>query len=206
MSTKYLMTDRSRSRYRPKFEETEIPKPPHTSVFLDLETLSRAPHAVIAEIGVVVVDATEKTVLYSASIKPCMLTQMLDGRHVCHETLNWHREQGTLPDPAEYGGDMAECMDIACDMVEQVFVRHSPRRVWIQGPDFDLPILKTLFGAQGRELPWKYWQTRDARTVWELAFPGRKRAKRPHLAVEDATATFHDTLEALTALGLEAEL
>ena len=41
-------------------------------------------------------------------------------------------------------------------------------RVWCQGPSFDFPIVDSLYRQYDRQIPWKFWNQRDARTVTGL--------------------------------------
>lgn len=41
-------------------------------------------------------------------------------------------------------------------------------QVWGNGATFDLTILKNAYRSVNRELPWKFWNERDVRTVVEL--------------------------------------
>jgi hypothetical protein len=49
-------------------------------------------------------------------------------------------------------------------------------------------------------LPWEFWKSRDARTAWDMAFPGQKHAPRPHRALADCHATLADLTAALRRL------
>ena len=84
----------------------------------------------------------------------------------------------------------------------QAFIaHHKPSHVWIQGPDFDRPILEDLCRQLGVDMPWKYYLTADSRTAWNLAFPGQKHDPRPHHALPDCKATLADLARSLIALG-----
>ena len=175
-----------------------------TSAFLDLETLSRRPDAIITEIALISVDtaAPYQPIIDELVLLPCIVAQLLEGRHHDQETLAWHRKQGTLPLPDTKRQDL----NTTAFLIRDFFKKHQPERVWIQGPDFDRPILESflkLCGNQpgGEPLPWQYWQVRDARTAWKLAYGEEKPAKRPHSALADAHLTRAATMAALTELG-----
>lgn len=74
--------------------------------------------------------------------------------------------------------------------------------VWAWGLDFETLHLKAASSAAefGAEAPWKYWQGRDARTIWQVAFPGKKAPKRPHNAALDVRAQVADLHAALSRL------
>lgn len=58
-------------------------------------------------------------------------------------------------------------------------------RVWAWGMDFERTMIETACAAVEMELPWKFSRGADARTVWNLAFPGKKHAPRKHRAKDD---------------------
>jgi exodeoxyribonuclease VIII len=72
--------------------------------------------------------------------------------------------------------------------------------VWAWGFDFETNLLKPACKAAGFPLPWKYWQAMDARTAWNLAFPGVKHPPRPHRAAEDVRLQIADLSKAYANL------
>ena len=44
----------------------------------------------------------------------------------------------------------------------------EPRSIWCNGTDFDIPIIQEGFKKSNLELPWKYNEVRDCRTVFKL--------------------------------------
>jgi exodeoxyribonuclease VIII len=75
---------------------------------------------------------------------------------------------------------------------------HS-KRVWANGPTFDMNILEHAYKSLGMALPWKYYTVRDARTVYSLC-PSLDKYPASHHALEDCRRQIdllHDTLESL---------
>ena len=167
-----------------------------TSIILDIETLSRRPNAIITEIGVIAFIREDFTQYGGQCIRPGFYPQIEAGRHLCAETLRFHRKNGTLPMQVT-DEDPKTSIRLLADFVRE----YNPVHIWIQGPDFDRPILESFHQQFGSELPWDYWRIRDARTAWNLAFPGVKHDNRPHSALGDCTATLHDLAKSLTAIG-----
>jgi hypothetical protein len=168
------------------------------SIFLDIETLAlnkRDNNAIITNIALVEVICDTAQVGATLSLYPCVTSQLYTGRVADPDTLAFHAKHNSFPN-VEY----AETIDFVIDSIHEFFRCADPRYVWIQGPDFDRPILENFLIQYHSTLPWKYYLTRDARTVWNLAFPGQRQAPRPHNAIEDALATVDDTICALTAL------
>lgn len=165
------------------------------SFILDLETLDTAPSAVITEIGILAVDCATREAIDSLTLTPNILAQLALGRTYSKDTIDFHFKEGSAP------GGMGTCDIKQCaEIVTGFFKAYQPHQVWIQGPDFDRPILEDFLHQHGHPLPWKFSKTMDSRTLWSLAFPGIRHAKRPHHAIEDCRATLADMLQALTAL------
>lgn len=75
---------------------------------------------------------------------------------------------------------------------------HS-KRIWANGPTFDMNILEHAYKSLGLVLPWKYYLVRDARTVYSLC-PNLNKYPASHHALEDCRRQIdllHDSLESL---------
>lgn len=69
------------------------------------------------------------------------------------------------------------------------FTTFKGQRVWSQGGNFDEPLLSACYHAVGMKAPWKFWDSRDTRTVYDLnGFNDKtlKRAGTYHNALDDA--------------------
>ena len=44
----------------------------------------------------------------------------------------------------------------------------NARRVWCQGTDFDVTIIRNACAQYNMALPWEYWKSRDSRTVLDM--------------------------------------
>ena len=166
-----------------------------TSLILDIETLSRRPNAVITEIGIIAFNRADFIAFDEVVLHPGLFPQIEAGRHIESETLQFHRKNKTLPLKIS-----DEDPFTTIHLLAQFIRKHNPQHIWIQGPDFDRPILESFFQQFGADLPWDYWRIRDSRTAWNLAFPGVKHSPRPHTALADCKATLHDLAQSLIAL------
>ncbi len=166
-----------------------------TSIICDIETLSRKPSAIITEIGLLAFNRADFVAFDEITVRPGFYPQIESGRHLCAETLRFHRKNRTLPMAVT---DLEPT--IAIREIADFIGRHNPEHIWIQGPDFDRPILESFHQQFGEELPWDYWRMMDSRTSWNLAFPGIKHDKRPHTAIGDCKATLADLAKSLIAL------
>lgn len=167
-----------------------------TSIILDIETLSRSQNAVITEIGLIAFDRKTLQVTDTLLIFPGFFPQIEAGRHLCNETVQFHRKLGTLP--REVGDKPIEQAHLH---LSEFMLKHQPASLWIHGKDFDVPKLETLFTSIGQPLPWKHYQVHCARDAWHLAFPDEtKREKRAHDALGDCIATLRDLTRSLKTL------
>lgn len=141
----------------------------HTMV--DIETLSTRQDALVLSIAAVRfefnnVPANEPP-MFDAEILllPSIIEQIWRGRHVDMETVKWWND---LPPEASAhwrtGGQkpINYCMDTLNDFAA------GSKAVWAHGTDFDIGILRSLYGMSEYKEPWKYNATRDARTVYRV--------------------------------------
>lgn len=165
------------------------------SIILDIETLHVSPFAVVTDIGIVAFDRKTFEPVDETLIRPGFWPQVEEGRMIDPGTIAYHRKHSTLPDCVTDDHPV-----VAMKTLSLFLDKHKPECIWIQGPDFDRPILESLFQQFGGELPWEYWRVRDSRTAWNLAFPGVKHDPRPHRALDDCKHTLADLKRSLVAL------
>jgi exodeoxyribonuclease VIII len=58
------------------------------------------------------------------------------------------------------------------------------KRIWAQGPTYDMNILEHAFKSLGMPLPWRYYSVRDSRTLFSLC-PDLEKYPASHHALED---------------------
>lgn len=130
-------------------------------VMIDLETLGTTPDAAIVSIGAVVFDPrygkiSEKT-FYSE------LDWENQSRHICPETQEWWTKQSPEAQEALSGLD-----DLDTSLRELASWLPKDSRVWGNGPTFDISILEDAYRQYNIEIPWKFWNIRDCRTVLDM--------------------------------------
>jgi hypothetical protein len=106
------------------------------------------------------------------------------GLHVDPGTEAWWRDQSREAREAL----TREPMNVADASLEFCgwFRRTGGIFVWSQGANFDEPIIQAVFHAVGHRAPWKFWDTRDTRTIYEAGGLNTKTIKR--------AGTHHDAL------------
>lgn len=174
-----------------------------TSAILDIETLDTSPTSIITEIGIIIFDRATHTVIDHLEIFPDFYEQLAAGRTFDADTLNFHRNNGTLPSAGHK--EEIPCLH-AIVKIQELINDHKPKHIWIQGTDFDRPIIEDLCKSLNQPLPWRFSKSRDARTTYDLAFPDQRPAKRPHRAIMDCEATLADLITALTKLNALASI
>ena len=130
---------------------------------VDIETLGTSPTSSILAIAAVKFefgsDATEK---FSVNIDP--KSSKAFGMTVDQDTVNWWKEQK----PEALKAFMANQTDIESALdsfLEFIGPKTNHMVFWANGSTFDFPIIENSLKATGRQIPWKYWNIRDARTV-----------------------------------------
>jgi exodeoxyribonuclease VIII len=73
-------------------------------------------------------------------------------------------------------------LDQALDELGKL-IWHS-KRIWAQGPTYDMTILEHAYKSYNKPIPWQYYSVRDSRTVFSL-WPGLEKPPTSHHALED---------------------
>lgn len=169
---------------------------PSNVFMVDIETAGLSYGSAIIQIAAAEFDPATGTILREWSTPVSLVDCNRHSLGTDPDTLSFHKRHGTSFDQ---GIDLWRALNTL-----YVFLHlHSDDEieVWAWGLDFETLHLKAASEAVGfTEMPWKYWQGRDARTVWNLAFPGEKPAKRPHDAAQDVRQQVADLSKALTHL------
>jgi len=143
-----------------------------TDVMIDIETLSTKPNAVIVSIGAIRFDRNkplDKLENYDqlymrVSRESCEVL----GMDIDHSTVEWWaRQDETIRYEAlENPTDRLDIKD-ALKKLNTWF--GSSKYIWGHGDDFDCVILTQAYIKCGQPIPWKFWNTRDTRTLFDIA-------------------------------------
>lgn len=159
---------------------------------LDLETYGTAPGCAIRSIGAVVFslgqeDAQgERTFYANISARSCLWARL----HIEQGTDEWW-EQQSAEAQASLKVDQRPLAAVARDFDAWCAgCGSAPNlRLWCQGANFDAVLWEAASRAVGLPVPWKFYNVRDTRTLYELAdFDPRSlpRAGTYHNALDDA--------------------
>jgi len=142
-------------------------------VMVDIETLSTRSNAVILSIGAIKFDRNGKVPASPADMDTFCVRVAREscevlGMHVDPETLQWWSTQpAAVRDEALE--DTSERLTIKDAMTQFAAWVGKSELVWGHGDDFDCVILSNAFEKCGMKTPWKFWNTRDTRTLFDIA-------------------------------------
>jgi hypothetical protein len=157
-----------------------------TDLVIDLETLATCPSARVTEIGAVFIDPAIHVLGPHMQMEINPFDGDQDSRDICPDTLLWwaQRNKDGHGFPGLKGGrSLGEMVAAFLDFYAANAAENC--RVWSQGTDFDLAILRDVFWDYGHKEPWQFRQARCLRTLAKEL--GIKHAgKTAHRALADA--------------------
>lgn len=166
---------------------------------LDIETLGTSDTSIILSIGAVSFNLSGISPdTFYLTIDPEYQTRSVD-----ISTLKWWFKQ--IQDSATVQGpplDGVSTLDFALTtLFDKIKKSEDTPIIWANGTDFDLAIIKNAAEQYGIELPWKYFNVRDYRTLRKL-FPAIKQPvnTNPHNALEDAKTQALHCIEILKSI------
>lgn len=149
-------------------------------IMVDIETLDTEPSAVILSIGACTIQDKNCQEFYCevhAESQPTR-TRSID-------TINWWSQQ-----PAELypGNGVLMLEDVLMEFRSWIYNLGGRPIIWTKGIDFDPKILAHAYKQFGAEVPWKYNDVRDFRTLKKMLEPHIPYPKNtnPHNALADA--------------------
>lgn len=158
-----------------------------THCMLDLETWGTRPGCAIRSIGAVVFDPWQSgtEAEFYANIEPSSCASA--GLAIDPGTAEWW--EGQSPEARAHLRDARLPLHEALAQFSSFWRMNNTTFVWGHGATFDPPILEAAFVAAGIDVPWKFWNIRDTRTLFDLARVSLKdfpRAGTHHNALDDA--------------------
>jgi hypothetical protein len=173
-------------------------------VMLDLETWGTLPGCALRSIGAVTFDPFgEKDLDYCFYANIDRVSCETVGLKIDPETEAWWGKQ-----PPEAQDALAYdpwALSYAAAMFDAWWVEQKATHLWSNGACFDEPILRVAFDAVARRIPWKYWNVRDTRTIWDIAGLDPRNVQRAgpaHHALHDARHQARCVTLAYQRLGL----
>jgi hypothetical protein len=163
---------------------------------VDLETLGKHNDSIILTIGAQMFDPSvkgwetrkQRHVHTGDEYSPYMNIrvdvdeQEVLGRRSDAITLEWWGKQS--PEAIEAAFGLEGRMSLRDSLIALKLLADPCKRVWAKGAAFDFTILEHAYEQLDITIPWKFWNVRDARTVYSLT-PGITNRTNGHEALED---------------------
>lgn len=161
---------------------------------IDIETLGTGINAPILTIGAVVFDTNSPKIGDKLYLK--IKVEDYNKYHqfkVDYSTIVWWNKQTESARKEAFLSEPRVSLEVAMMTLHSWLVNlaspNSKLIMWSHGKEFDLPILQFAFETVGLNTPWKFWETRDTRTVYDIFKVDLKNVKVPEsLNLESASA------------------
>lgn len=154
---------------------------------LDIETLATSPDAVVITLGAIRFDpfADDRASIDGDTILMDTFYRRIDPASfdwpaavIDDNTIAWWAAQKDEVKHEAFAEDNRH--DIRNVMLDFYRWCKTYDNMWANGPAFDIVILEQVCKHIGRGYPWKYWQVRDARTVYNLVEHERPNPRLHH--------------------------
>jgi hypothetical protein len=138
-------------------------------VMIDLETLSTRSHATILVLAAIKFNRyanpvpLEEMDTFYVRIDRNSCTEV--GMHSSQKTMDWWNTQERKIRDEAFGGRVP--IKKALKEFSKWF--KGSKLIWSNGACFDIPILDEAYKRCNMEAPWKFYNARDTRTIWDLA-------------------------------------
>ena len=174
-------------------------------MMLDLETLSSSPRAAIVQIGACMFDRETGEIGDRFKV---VTAPDLDKYDVSYDTLHWWFGQSVEAQDAIMPRETL--VTIPLNAALEDFLRHfvlhqdtATLCVWATPTTFDNVILENALRTEGFIVPWRHYNARDCRTLFELAGIEKEDRVKPELAhdaLSDAIAQAKTVAKAIQRL------
>lgn len=159
-----------------------------TDVMIDLETLATSPDATILTIGAVKFDPFGDDVnepncekfYVRVDIDSCDRIGLVTN----DDTIAWWANQSKEAQDEAFNPDGR--IDIVDAMHQLYKFCWGAKRVWSHGAAFDVVICEHIFGKIQKAVPWKFWEVRCTRTLFDIGINPNRPPVLKHHALEDA--------------------
>lgn len=138
-----------------------------TDIMLDTETLGKRAGCAILSVGACTFNphTGEIDQRFYANVNYIESVQRYDF-HIDPETVDWWFHQSE--EARQHLSTDKANLETVLSNLALWFSMAGGVRVWSQGAAFDFPILEEAFRRCGIAVPWKFWNVRDTRTVYDI--------------------------------------
>jgi hypothetical protein len=148
---------------------------------IDIEGLATGPDTTILTIAAQSFDPFA-TGYYDRHYYARIALEGQENRAIDESTLAWWATQPEAARNEAFGEDDRVPLDQALDDLYKIAWQHD--FIWANGPTYDMNILEHAYKSYGKNLPWKFYKVRDARTIFGL-WPDLPKPATSHHALED---------------------
>jgi len=148
---------------------------------IDIEGLGTGPDTTILTIAAQQFDPLQRDV-FGGNFYARVTLESQEGRSIQQETIDWWATQPNIVREEAFNEQDRVSLEQALRGLHRT-VWHA-KRVWAQGPTYDMNILEHAYKSLNIALPWRYYQVRDSRTLFSLC-PTLQKPAASHHALED---------------------
>ena len=130
-------------------------------VMIDLETMGITPDSAVVSIGAVVFDPRFNHISSKTFYQELGWSDQQ--RLIDPQTRKWWSTNTPLAKAALNG--LEELTDALTELAKWL---PKDAKVWGNGATFDISILENAYRQHGIDIPWKFWNVRDCRTVKDM--------------------------------------
>jgi hypothetical protein len=160
-------------------------------VMLDLETLGTTPGCAVLSVGAC---SFTRHAVQDKFYQVVRLDENCGA--IDPYTVTWWMKQSDAA-RAVFLDRSAQELRVALRGFRTWFLGTGARYLWCHGATFDAPIIENRMEAVGVVTPWKYWDVRDTRTLFDLVDVSPSRdVGTHHNALDDAVAQAEAVIEA----------
>jgi len=153
-------------------------------LMIDMETLAVSPRAAVLSLGAVHFDPYSDTIYDELYFKISLDDQDTLGREIDPDTIDWWAKQDPNIMEEAFSPEGRLPLSTAIDQFQKF--AWGCEKFWSHGATFDLVILEDIYRQLKRPFPWKYWQLRDTRTLFDLGWDPEMSKENKHDALADA--------------------
>lgn len=165
-------------------------------IMIDIEGLGTAPDTTILTIAAQEFDPLVPD-CFGGDYYVRVTLESQEGRSIEQGTIEWWATQPAAARDEAFNEEGRVPLDQALDELGKL-IWHS-KRIWAQGPTYDMNILEHAYKSYNKPIPWQYYAVRDSRTVFSL-YKDLPKPRTSHHALEDCRQQIlllWDTLEYL---------
>ena len=166
---------------------------------LDIEGLATGPETTILTIAAQEFDPLERGLL-GRDFYVRVDLESQEGRTIEQGTIDWWATQPAAVREEAFSEQDRVPLREALQGLHRI-IWHS-KRVWAQGPTYDMNILEHAYKSLGMPLPWRYYAVRDSRTLFGLV-PSLEKYPASHHALEDCRRQIQLLWDALEYLNIK---